>query len=58
MGPWLKLGNALDFFSLWAALMMGYGVAAAGRVPRRTAVVGTVVVWVCYRLLTNVALGG
>jgi hypothetical protein len=58
MGPWLKLGNALDFFSLWAALMMGYGVAAAGRVPRRTAVVGTVVAWVCYRLLTNVALGG
>ena len=58
MGPWLKLGNALDFFSLWAALMMGYGVAAAGRVPRRTAVLGTLIAWACYRLLTNVALGG
>lgn len=56
--PWIKLGNALDFFSLWAALMMGFGVAAAGQVPRRTAVIGTLVAWVCYRLLTQVAVGG
>jgi hypothetical protein len=58
MGPFAKLGNALDFFSLWAAVMMGYGVAAAGQVPKRTAVLGTIVAWVCYRLLTQVAMGG
>jgi hypothetical protein len=58
MAPWVKLGNALDFFSLWAAVMMGYGVAAVGRVPPRTALIGTLVAWVCYRLLTQVATGG
>jgi hypothetical protein len=58
MDPWIKVGNALDFFSLWAAVMLGYGVAAVGRVPRRTALLGTLVAWVCYRLLTQVATGG
>lgn len=58
MGPALKFGNALDFFSLWAAVMIAFGVAAAGQVPRRTAVTGTLVAWVCYRLLTNVATRG
>jgi hypothetical protein len=58
MGPWVKIGNAADLFSLWAAVMMGYGVAAVGRVPRWTALVGTLVAWVCYRLLTQVAMGG
>lgn len=56
--PWIKFGNALDFFSLWAAVMMGFGVAAAGQVPRRTAVIGTLTAWACLRLLTNVASGG
>jgi hypothetical protein len=56
--PWIKFGNALDFFSLWAAVMLAFGVAAAGQVPKRTAVVGTLTAWVCYRLLTNVAAGG
>ena len=56
--PWLKLGNALDFFSLWAALLMGYGIAAAGDVPVRRALVATLIGWVCWRLLTNVAVGG
>lgn len=56
--PWIKLGNAFDFYSLWAALILGFGVAAVGQVPRRTAVIGTLVAWVCYRLLTNVATGG
>lgn len=58
MGPWLKFGNALDFFSLWAAVMLAFGVAAAGQVPKRTALTGTLVAWVCYRLLTNVATRG
>jgi len=56
--PWIKLGNALDFFSLWAAVMMAYGVVAAGQVPRRTALIGTLIAWVCWRLLTQVATGG
>lgn len=50
--PWIKLGNAVDFFSLWAALMMASGVVAVARVPKRTALIGTLVAWVCYRLLT------
>jgi hypothetical protein len=58
MEPWIKLGDALDFFSLWAALMMGYGVASAAQVPRRTALVGTLIAWVCYQLLSHVAMGG
>ncbi|MCC6553289.1 MAG: YIP1 family protein [Polyangiaceae bacterium] len=56
--PWLKLGHALDFYSLWGAVMLGYGVAAVGQVPRRTAIIGTVIAWICYRLLTKVAIGG
>lgn len=56
--PWGRFGDALDFFSLWAALMMGYGVAAVAQVPRRTAVIGTLLAWACYQLLTHVATGG
>jgi hypothetical protein len=58
MDPWLKLGHALDFYSLWGAVMLGYGVAAIGQVHRRTAIIGTLIAWLCYRLLTKVALGG
>jgi hypothetical protein len=58
LGPLGKLGNAFDFFSLWAALMLGYGVAFAGQVPVRRALIGTMVAWVCLRLLTKVAAGG
>jgi hypothetical protein len=57
-GAALKLGNAFDFFSLWAALLMAFGVAAAGEVPTRRALVGTFCAWVCLRLITNVAMGG
>jgi len=58
MGPWLKLGNTFDFFSLWAALMLGYGVAHAGQVALKRAMWGTMIGWVCVRLLTQVAMGG
>jgi hypothetical protein len=58
MGPWLKLGSALDFFSLWAAVMLAYGVVAVGQVPRRNALTGTLIAWVCYQLLTHVATKG
>jgi hypothetical protein len=57
MGPALKLGNAFEFFSLWAAIMMGFGVAAVGDVPKRRALIGTLVAWVCVRLLIAVAAG-
>src|SRR5690349_17364062 len=57
-GAALKLGSAFDFFSLWAAVLMAFGVAAAGEVPTRRALVGTLCAWVCLRLLTNVAMGG
>ncbi len=57
-GPSAKLGVALDVYSLWAAVLMAYAVAAAGQVPRRTAVLGTLAAWVCYRLLTQVAAAG
>ena len=56
--PWLKLGNAFDFFSLWAALLLGFGVAAAGDLPVRRALIVTLAGWVCWQLLTNVAGGG
>ncbi|MFT3770969.1 MAG: hypothetical protein QM820_36595 [Minicystis sp.] len=58
MDPWAKLGNALDIFSLWAAIMMGFGIAAAAQIPKGRAITGTLVAWVCYRLLTQVAMGG
>lgn len=57
-GAALKLGGALDFFSLWAAVLMGFGVAAAGDVPTRRALVGTLCAWVCYRLIVSVTPGG
>lgn len=56
--PWTKLGGVLDFYSFWAAVLMAYGVAAAGQVPRKRALIGTFVAWVCFRLLTKVAIGG
>lgn len=56
--PWVKLGHALDFYSLWAAILMGFGVAAAAQIPRRRAMIATLAGWVCYRLITQVALGG
>lgn len=57
-GAALKLGNAFDFFSLWAALLMAFGVAAAGEVPTRRALIGTFCAWVCLRLVVNVGMGG
>ena len=58
VAPWVKLGNAFNLFSLWGAVLMGFGIAAAGDVPPRRALVVTLAGWVCWRLLTNVAGGG
>ncbi|NUQ74630.1 MAG: hypothetical protein HUU21_13835 [Polyangiaceae bacterium] len=56
--PWIKLGNALDFISLWAAIILGFGIVAAAQVPKRTAIIGTLIAWICYQLLAHVATGG
>jgi hypothetical protein len=53
--PWLKLANALDFFSLWAALMLAFGVAAVGQIRPRNALICTLTAWACYQLLTHIA---
>lgn len=57
-GALSRLGGAVDLFSLWTALLLGYGVAAAANVPVRRALAGTLIAWVCWRLLTHVAAGG
>ena len=57
-GAALKLAGAFDFFSLWAALLMAFGVAAAGDVPTKRALIGTLGAWLCLRLLVSVAMGG
>jgi hypothetical protein len=57
-GVALKLGGAFDYYTLWAAVLMGFGVAAVGDIPVRRALIGTLVAWVCLRLLTAVAVGG
>ncbi len=57
-GPWMKLGNALDFFSLWAAVMLAFGVAAVGQISKKNALFGTLAAWVCYQLLAHIATKG
>jgi hypothetical protein len=57
-GAALKLAGALDFFSLWAAVLMAFGVAAAGDIPTRRALIVTLCGWVCLRLVFNVGMGG
>jgi hypothetical protein len=57
-GAALKLGNVVDFFSLWAAVLMAFGVAATGDVPVRRALIGTLAAWLCLRLVVSVAIGG
>lgn len=56
--PWVKLGNAFDLFSLWGAVLLAFGVAAAGEIPVRRALWTTLVAWLCWRLLAAVAMGG
>jgi hypothetical protein len=56
--PWMKLGDAVDLFSLWSAILLAFGLVYAGQLPKRRAIAGTLVAWICYRLLTHVAIGG
>jgi Yip1 domain len=56
--PVMKLLSAFDIFSFWTALLVGFGLIAAGHVPQRRALAGTLIAWLCLRLLTQVAAGG
>jgi hypothetical protein len=54
----LKLATAVDFFSLWAALLLAFGLGPAAQLPRGKAIAATLVAWLLWRLFTQVALGG
>jgi hypothetical protein len=56
--PLMKLLSAFDVFSLWSALLVGFGLAAAAQLPRQRALTGTLAAWLCVRLITQVAIGG
>jgi hypothetical protein len=58
MGPVGRLLAVVDVFSLWTALLLGYGLLFAANLPRRRALAGTLIGWLCFRLLTTVAMGG
>jgi hypothetical protein len=58
MGAAGRLLSAIDVFSLWAAVLLAYGLVFAANLPRRRAVAGTLIGWLCFRLLTHVAMGG
>lgn len=53
-----KLLTAVDFFSLWAALLLAFGLQSAASLPRARPLYGTLAAWVLWRLLTTVAVGG
>ena len=53
-----KLAGAVDFFSLWAAVLLAFGLAPAAQLPRSKALIATFTAWVLWRLLTQVALAG
>ena len=56
--PVAKLLSAFDVFSFWSAFLLAFGLAAAAQMPRRRAVTGTLIAWLCVRLVTHVAMGG
>lgn len=57
-GPATKILGAFDVFGLWSALLLGFGLAAAARLPPAKAVVAVLVGWGLWRLATQVATGG
>jgi hypothetical protein len=58
VAPLSKLLSAFDVFSFWSAILLAFGLAAAAQVPRRRALTGTLIAWLCVRLVTHVAMGG
>jgi hypothetical protein len=57
-GPAARLLGAFDIFSLWGALLAGYGLATAANLPLRRAMTATLIAWLCVHVLMAVASGG
>jgi len=57
-GPAAKLLGGLDIFSLWGALLAGYGLAVAANLPLRRAMTATIIGWLCIHVLLVAATGG
>jgi len=55
-GAAAKLGSAVDLYSLWGAVLLGYGLAASASLPVRRAVPAALIGWLLFRLLTHVAV--
>jgi hypothetical protein len=56
-GPAARLLGAFDVFSLWGALLVGYGLATAANLPLRRAMTATLVGWLCLHVLFAAATG-
>ena len=57
-GPAARLLGAFDVFSLWGALLAGYGLATAAKLPLRRAMTATIIGWLCVHVLLAAATGG
>jgi hypothetical protein len=55
-GAAAKLGSAIDLYSLWGAVLLGYGLAASASLPVRRALPAALIGWLLFRLLTHVAV--
>lgn len=51
-----KILSAVDVFSLWSAVLVAFGVAAASNIPTRRALVFTLIGWFAFRLIRTVLL--
>jgi len=57
-GPAARLLGAFDVFSLWGALLAGYGLATAANLPLRRTMTATLIGWLCVHVLLAAATGG
>jgi hypothetical protein len=57
-GPAARLLGQLDVFSLWGALLAGYGLATAANLPLRRAMTATLIGWLCVHVLLAAMTGG
>lgn len=55
-GAGARLGGAFDVYGLWAALLLGYGLASAASLPPRRAVPAALAGWLLFRLFVHVGL--
>ena len=55
-GPLGLLGSALDLYSLWGAVLLGFGLAAAAGLPVRRALPAALFAWALWRLVIHVAI--